>query len=60
MKDISRKYVYKETVDEVMKWVNDPLTGKILDRPPKGMPTFPFYLEQYINHLKFKARQKND
>jgi len=59
MKKTVRRYVYEETEKEVMDWVNDPVTQQILDKPPNNKANFPFYLKQYINHLKFKARQKN-
>jgi len=58
MKKLSRRYIYEETEKEVMDWVNDPVTQQMLDKPPIGRAGFPFYLEQYISHLKFKARQQ--
>ena len=49
MKLLKRRYVYSETYDEVMAYSNQ---YKL--RKPYFKNNFPFFLEQYIQHLKEK------
>ena len=52
---ISRRYVYKYIVTEVMEWAR--IHGGIL-RPPNYKTNFPYFLSEYIKYLKFKANEK--
>jgi hypothetical protein len=42
-----------------MDWVEEMRKIDMLDKAPNGdgKSNFPFYLEQYLNHLKFQARK---
>lgn len=53
MKAIKRRYVYESVFDEVNNFAK---VHKL--RSPNNKNNFPFYLEQYINHLKDKALQR--
>ena len=53
MKESTRRYVYKETYDEVMLWAKKLRKINMISRPPNNKDNFPFYLKQYILHLKF-------
>jgi hypothetical protein len=48
IKKFTRQYVYDDIFNEIMEW------GKRQNfRTPNNRGNFPFYLEQYINHLKW-------
>jgi hypothetical protein len=49
MRTIKRVFVYAETQKEVIAWYKNQEL-----RSPNNKLNFPFALEQYINHLKFK------
>ena len=57
-KNLVRRYVYEETEEEITKWAETMIREKRMMKPPNRRPNFPFYLEQFINHLKFKARKE--
>jgi len=46
---MKRRYVYDELYKEVMDWAEE---HKI--RSPNSKDNFPFYLQQFVNDLKFK------
>lgn len=51
---LTRQYVYDETFNEIMAWAKiQKDIGNL--KTPNHKANFPFYLEQYISHLKFKA-----
>ena len=52
-KETKRKYVYSETEKEVMEWAKK---EEII--APNNKENFPFYLEQYLNHLKFEKKKR--
>ena len=51
MEIIKRVYVYEKTKEEVIKWARE--RGI---RSPNRKENFPYYLEQYINWLKYNAK----
>lgn len=53
-KELKRRWVYKELYDYVMKWGyrEHLVRNKIM--PPNNKPNFPYYLDEYIKHLKRK------
>ena len=53
-----RRYVYEETEKEIIEWAETMIREHRMDKPPNCRSNFPFYLEQYINHLKFEARKE--
>ena len=53
MAKTKRRYVYEKTYQDVMEW------AKKQDlRSPNAKENFPFYLEQFLNHLNFKLSKK--
>lgn len=50
----TRQYVYDETYNEVMTWARVQKEIGNLKRSPNYKVNFPFYLEQYLDYLKFK------
>jgi len=60
MKQTKRRYIYTETFNQIMKWARRMIQSGMIDRPPNYRENFPFYLEQYINHLKFQKESDID
>ena len=62
MTQITRRYIYEDTLKEVMVWYYT--NREKIARPPNNKENFHFYLQEYLNHLKFKAglmeERKND
>ena len=52
-----RRYVYAETSEEVIRWAEQMIREQRMMKPPNSKANFPFYLEQYIKHLKFEAKK---
>jgi len=52
-----RRYVYDDIYQEVMEWAKIMIKEQRMMKSPNGIPNFPFYLEQYLKHLKFEARK---
>ena len=52
-----RRYIYEENEKEITEWAEKMVHEQRMMRPPNGKANFPFYLQQYINHLKFEARK---
>ena len=51
--------MYEETENEIVEWAKQMQREHMLDKAPNGQnkANFPFYLEQYIKHLKFESRK---
>lgn len=45
----TRRYVYECTYHNVMSWA---ITNGVIRKSPNHKSNFPYYLEQYIKHLK--------
>jgi len=51
-KKIRRRYIYDKTEQEITEWAERMLKEERMTPPPNGRTNFPYYLEQFINHLK--------
>jgi len=51
-----RRYIYEDDEKEITEWAEKMIREHRMMKPPNGKTNFPFYLEQYHNHLKFEAR----
>jgi len=56
MAKLSRRYVYEKTEREVTKWAERMIHERRIDKPPNGKNNFPYYLDKYLEHLKFQVR----
>jgi len=56
MKEVARRYLYEATHKEVMAWAKD--RQLLLHHSPNNKSNFPFFLEQYIAELKWKAERR--
>ena len=58
-KKLLRRFLYEETENEIVNWGKQMQRENRLDKAPNGQnkSNFPFYLEQYIKHLKFEAKK---
>ena len=54
----ARRYIYEDTTKEIIEWAEQMIREQRLQkRSPNNKINFPFYLEQYLTHLKFQARK---
>jgi hypothetical protein len=53
-----RRYIYEENEKEIVEWAKAQIKEqRMQEKTPNGKANFPFYLQQYLNHLRFESRK---
>jgi len=52
-----RRYIYEQNEREITEWAETMIKEQRIDKARTGKPSFPYYFEMFVKHMKNNAIQ---